>query len=346
MEGVFENPPSAVAVAREVARGSSLYLAKYRSKAFAAALAGRLETSHYDVVQCEYPYTGQFRLSTPDCGSAWVLDAHNVEHGLSRRLSRLNGQGGFVYRVYAHRETAARRSEEVAICQAMDAVVTVSESDKSALAKVVPGLAPVVVPNGVELARITPDNSRESRRPSALFVGKLDYRPNVDGLKWFAGVVLPLILSEIPDFELVVAGSGDPRRVESLFRRPGMRFVGRVDDVRPYLHESWVVVAPLRAGSGTRLKILEALAAGRAVVTTPVGDEGLETVADEHLLVAQDARGFAQSVVRLCRDRELRLRLGRAGRALVERSYAWDRAGGLLASLFQELIERKVAMAR
>jgi len=346
VEGIFEERPSAFATAREVARGSSLYLAKYRSAAFAISLAARLERSHYDVIQCEYPYTGQYRLLAPRAGSTWVLDAHNVEYALSRQLGRLSRQGGFVYQLYARRETAARRREEVAICRVMDGVVTVSNTDRAALAQDVPGLDPAVVPNGVDLTRLTPNEGRESGRPSGIFIGKLDYRPNVDGLRWFARAVLPQILKEVPDFKLVVVGSGDPRHVHSLGRHPGVRFVGRVGDVLPHLHEAWVVLAPLRAGSGTRLKILEALAAGRAVVTTAIGHEGLDSISGEHLLVADDANSFAGSVVRLCRDRELRLRLGRAGRALVERSYGWDRAGETLVSLYEELLERTVTTAR
>jgi glycosyltransferase involved in cell wall biosynthesis len=106
-----------------------------------------------------------------------------------------------------------------------------------------------------------------------------------------------------------------------------------------------VTVAPLRAGSGTRLKILEALAAGRPVVTTPVGHEGLATVPEEHVLVAPDAATFARCVVRLCRDVSLRRRLGSAGRALVEREYGWERAGELLATLYAELVHERDSVA-
>ena len=344
IEGVFEPGPSAYAVARAVTRGDSLYLAKYRSAAFATALASRLVTTQYDVVQCEYPYTGQFRLSAPRTGTPWVLDAHNVEHELSRRLGEVGEQrNALLYRLYARRETAARRREEACICRSMDAVVTVSEIDGSALEELVPGLAPVVVPNGVDLARFTPEDGHESRHPSGLFVGKLDYRPNVDGLQWFVRAVLPPILEKVPTFELVVVGSGDPRQLEPTLQSPGVRFVGSADDVLPHLREAWVVVAPLRAGSGTRLKILEALAAGRAVVTTPIGNEGLETAADEHLLVASDAGDFAEKIALLCRDPGLRRRLGRAGRELVEGSYGWGRAGELLDALYGQLAERMAA---
>jgi len=340
VEAVFEEQPSPVAIARGVARGSSLYLAKYRSRRFGEALAARLRASRYDVVQCEYPYTGQYRLSTPRSGARWVLDAHNVEHSLSRQLGELSGQGRPIYRLYARRETAARRREEVNICRAMDAVVTVSENDRAALAAVVPGLRPAVVANGVDLDRFSPDRERESARPTGVFVGKLDYRPNVDALRWLTSAIVPQVRRRIPEFELIVVGSGDSRHVESWCREPGVRFVGPVEDVLPHLQEAWVAVAPLRAGSGTRLKILEALAAGCAVVTTPVGHEGLETVADKHLLVASDTDGFAESVARLCLEPELRLRVAHAGRELVEQRYGWGRAGDLLVTLYEGLIDR------
>ncbi len=346
VEAIFEDRPAPLSIASRLARGGSLYLAKYHSRGFANCLTQRLKSSRYDVIQCEYPYTGQYRSRVPRSNATWVLDAHNVEHALSRQLGRLRGQGGLVYQLYARGETAARRREEVAICRLMDAVVTVSDSDRLTLARAVPGLDPLVVPNGVDLARVTPREGQESARPSALFVGKLDYRPNVDGLRWFVDSALPQILKAIPDFELVIVGSGDAAHVQSLGGRPGVRFVGRVDDVLPQLHEAWVVVAPLRAGSGTRLKILEALATGRAVVTTTIVHEGLDSISDEHLLVADDADSFAADVIRLCGDRELRLRLGRAGRALVESSYGWDRSAEILVSLYEELVDRAVVTAR
>ena len=255
VEAVFEEKPSPVAIARAVGRGASLYLAKYGSRAFPTALAARLKSTPYDVVQCEYPYTGQFRFAAPRTNASWVLDAHNVEHSVSRRLEQLsepgNGPGnGPVYRLYSRRETAARRREEVSICRSMDAVVTVSEVDGSALAEAAPGLETITVPNGVDLARLTPNMECESTLPTGLFVGKLDYRPNVDGLRWFTHSILPRILDKIPEFELIVAGSGDPRKLTSVFQSPAIRFVGLVADVVPYLHEAWVIVAPLRAGSG------------------------------------------------------------------------------------------------
>lgn len=344
VEAIFGARASALTVGQEIARGGSLLLAKYRSRSFADALASRVQ--RYDIVQCEFPYTGQFRLHAPPSKAKWVLDAHNVEHVLSHRLERTVSSAQLFYRLYARRETAARRREELAICRRMDAIVTASEPDAAAIAELVPGADPVVIPNGVHLSEAAPSGQGEAIGPCALFVGKLDYRPNVDALRWFVDAILPRILRALPDFELVVVGSGNPNRVAQVIATRGVRFVGRVDDVVPYLQEAWVLVAPLRAGSGTRLKILEALAARRPVVTTPIGHEGLSTVANEHVLVASDASDFAECVVRLCRDRELRVRLGNAGRALAESDYGWEHAGELLAALFGRLVAEKDAVAR
>lgn len=336
IEVVMERSPSPLRLGWALMQGASFYVERHRSRAFAAALDRALATREYDLIQCEFPYTGQYRLGRSRTRAAWVLDAHNIEHHLSRRLGEIGDHTA--YSVYARRETRARRRAEIAICRSMDAVVTVSAADRAALTSVVPGSDVVVVPNGVDVTRVTPGGD-ESARPGGLFVGKLDYRPNVDALRWFATSVLPAVRREIDDFELTVAGSGHPGGVASLHSMPGVTIVGQVDDVQPYLRSSWLVLVPIRAGSGTRLKILEALAAGKAVVTTTIGVEGLDALPGRDLLVADTPAAFAREVVRVCRDPLLRRRLGDAGRLLVESGYTWDRSVEMLDRLYHRLIE-------
>ena len=152
-----------------------------------------------------------------------MLDAHNVEHALSRQLNALSRlRHGPLYRLYARRETAARRREEVSICRSMDAVVTVSEVDASALRRQFPGSQPVVVPNGVHLARLDAERRTRKQHAKRLFFGKLDYRPERRRPSLVLHAILPRFRTEIPDFELVVVGSGDPRPTsQSVAPQPG-----------------------------------------------------------------------------------------------------------------------------
>jgi len=192
----------------------------------------------------------------------------------------------------------------------------------------------VVVPNGVDLNYFRP-RPRVSfgGPPRIFFVGTMYYRPNYLAARFLARDVFPLIRREVPDASCHLAGKTNEEDYSEL-HRPGMGVFmhGFVDDVRPHLEESQILVAPLRVGSGTRIKILEAMASGTPVVSTTIGAEGLECTHEENILLADTTEDLAAACVRLLRDREECVRLGTAGRRLVEQKYSWDASGEVLRS--------------
>jgi glycosyltransferase involved in cell wall biosynthesis len=151
----------------------------------------------------------------------------------------------------------------------------------------------------------------------------MDWLPNEDAMLFFCREVLPLIRAEEPDVTLSIVGRAPTPAVRRLAADPSVVVTGRVDDVRPYMREAAVYIVPLRIGGGTRLKIFEAMAMGKAVVSTAVGAEGLPVHAGEHLLIADEPRGFARAVVRLLRDIDKRRAIEQAARALVVAQYDW-----------------------
>ena len=171
-------------------------------------------------------------------------------------------------------------------------------------------------------AAMEEDQPRQANR--LVFVGRMDYRPNVDAVRWFSREVLPRIREQIPNAVFQIVGGHPTKAVERLAARNRIEVTGFVEDVRPYLKEATAVVVPLRAGGGTRLKILEALAMGKAVVSTSVGAEGIEAVPQRDLLIGDDPEAFASQVVRVIEDKNLRRSLGQAGRKLTEEKYGWD----------------------
>ena len=180
-----------------------------------------------------------------------------------------------------------------------------------------------VVPNGYEPADVLPSR-RSTPEPVLLMVGLLTYEPNRDAAAFFAREVLPRVRQTVPDARFRVVGRyGAEHDVQALRGVPGVEVVGEVEELGAELSAAAVVVAPIRFGGGTRIKILEAMAHGLAVVTTTVGCEGLETVPDEHLLVGDTPEEMAASCVRLLADEQLRSRLGRAGQDLWQRRYRW-----------------------
>ena len=319
----------------------SLYGTLFASKAFADTLRARLESEQYDIVQCEFPYTAQYAPRRRTRGRpVWVLDAHNVEFRLNATIAGISsGARGAIYRAYASRERRLRREEELDACRRMDRVITVSRADAAVLGSVLPSLSPAIVPNGVDVSRFTPsDVPEEARSPSAVFVGRMDYRPNVDAVHWFCSEILPLVQRVVPAFTFTICGTNPVPSVRKLDRLEGVEVTGRVADPRPYLDRAAVAVTPIRAGSGTRLKILEALAMGRPVVATTLASEGLETVAGKHLMIANQAADFADQIVHLLENQAERRRLGQAGREFVERRHDWKTVVSMLEEVYAEML--------
>lgn len=330
-------------VARALMRGDSLYRTLYTSDALARSLRARLADTPYDIVQYEFAFMAPYAPPRSGDGPRVVIDAHNLEYRLNVGLRDVStGARGIPYRTYARREAARRRREETAMFQIADQVVTVSRADRDALRRDARGVAAEVVPNGVDLERFVPSPAPEDDRPpSAVFVGKMDYRPNVDAVRWFCAEVMPLVRRASPDFRFVICGSRPTAAVRALDRIPGVSVLGRVPDTRPYLREAALAVVPLRAGSGTRLKVLEALALGRPVVSTTLGCEGLDVVDGRHVVLADSAAGFADRVVGLLARPTERERLARAGRRLAEDCYGWPAIVNRLEQIYERVRDRE-----
>ena len=179
----------------------------------------------------------------------------------------------------------------------------------------------LVAPNGVDVERYRP--TPLPGRPSILMTGTFDYGPNVDGARWLCDEVLPRVRAEVPDATLTLVGRGPLPEVVALADRDGVALHADVPEMAPFLEAARVAVVPLRVGTGTRLKALEAMASGRPVVGTSVGLEGLGLVAGLHAAVADDADAFAAAIVRLLREDDHAEAMATAGRALVVERYHW-----------------------
>jgi glycosyltransferase involved in cell wall biosynthesis len=198
----------------------------------------------------------------------------------------------------------------------------VSAVDRNRLAAIAPRARITAIPTGVDVAYFKPGTQAEDRS-HVVFTGAMDWYPNEDGILHFIDAVLPLVRRRVPDTKVTVVGRNPTERVRAAATRAGVHVTGTVDDVRPYIARGAVYVVPLRVGGGTRLKIFEALAMAKAVVSTRIGAEGLPLVHGEHFLEADGASAFAAAVVGLLRDPAHRQTLGAAGRRLVETQYGW-----------------------
>lgn len=263
--------------------------------------------------------------------SVWrrVADLTDTLSLYRRRMLRFAPSGAA--RFFSLIEAARLACQERRIAKLTDMVLLTSTLDAAALQKLVPGARIAVLTNGVDLDFFQP--LPDPGLPELHFYGHLRYPPNADGLIWFCREIFPQVRKKVPEAVLNIAGKEPPPEVVALSRLPGVKLWGYVPDLRPYLASSSLVVVPLRFGTGVRNKVLEALAVGRATVSTSLGCEGLDIIPGVHLEVVDEPADFASAVVRLLCDPARRAILAANGRKLVEERYNWKAVGQKLLEL-------------
>ena len=219
-----------------------------------------------------------------------------------------------------------------------DGCTVVSKQERNLVKKIHPGYdALAIVPNGVDLEANTGDFG--APKPDTLiYPGALTYSANFDAMEFFLQDIFPLVKAQHPTASLRITGRYDGVPVERLSLGNGAELTGYLDDIRPSVAQSWGCVVPLRVGGGTRLKVLEAMALGTPVISTSKGAEGLEVTHEENILIADDPGDFAQAVLRLLGDEDLRARLSANGRRLVEEQYSWETCARQLERLLDQLV--------
>jgi glycosyltransferase involved in cell wall biosynthesis len=301
----------------------------------AAARIGEMaRTERPGIVQIEHSLLAAYRDAVPaalQCRT--VLSLHNVASEQYRRFARL--EGGLPQRFAYRLKSWLMRRTETRYLPRFDCCLTVSRAESAFVTQLLPAIRPVVIENGVDCAALRP---LPDGGATLLFPGVMDYRPNADAAIFFCREILPLVRSRIPDVKLVIAGHAPPPRVRQLAAGLGVEVAGYVKDMVPYYSRAAVTVVPLRAGGGTRLKILESMALGRPVVSTTVGCEGLDVGPGRHILIADAPEEFAHCVTRLLLDPVLRERIAGEARRLVEERYDWRAMGERLVGVYKGLL--------
>lgn len=264
-----------------------------------------------------------------------VFDDHNIEFDLQRQLS---GAGSVMRRLHYAINWRKVRREELEEWRSRDGVTFTSMPDRDRALSRVPSLRSAVVPNAVDLTTFEP---RRTDPPpdgaTVMFFGINDYYPNTDGILFLLREIWPRIASSRPRARLKIVG---PRPTPEILahRSDRIEVTGRVDDLRSHIASAAVMVVPLRLGGGTRLKVLEAMAMGKPIVSTVIGAEGIAAAHGEHLLLADEPDQFAAAVGRLLDDPDLGGRLGRQGRALVTERYSWGAASDEMERFLSEIV--------
>jgi sugar transferase (PEP-CTERM/EpsH1 system associated) len=306
---------------------------KYCQPQVVKALRKHLEKKSYDVIICDFLLTAG--VIPWDLPGPRVLFTHNVEAQIWERQFQVARNP--VWKAACYREFRTMARMERFYLQQSEHVLAVSDADRDSFSSFLDPSKISVIPTGVDVDYFQPTPKLEERN-ALVFTGSMDWMPNNDGISYFVEKVLPIVRQEIPDTTLWVVGRRPSAQLEKVAERdPQVKVTGRVDDIRPYMAKSSVYVVPLLVGGGTRLKIFEAMAMGKAIVSTTIGAEGLPVESGRDIILADEAGAFAQQIINLLRNSEERQGLGRAARQLVEKGYSWNSVGQQLIGILNQV---------
>ncbi len=303
------------------------------TKAFKRAFSRLIEENQYDIIICEWtPYAMFIKdLSFPKK----VIVTHNVESRIWRRYR--DTESNPVKKIYIAIQYKKILAFEKKCFKWADGVTAVSKDEASVIREFDFGGQLEVIENGVDIDYFRPLDTAID--PDMLVTtGSMDWRPNQDAAVFFATEIFPIIKQINSQVRATFIGRNPPGKIRGLEKIDGITIVGTVDDVRPYIAEAALFIVPLRVGGGTRLKILEALAMKKAVVSTTVGAEGLMVTDNRNIILADDKKQFADAVIRCLEDYSLRSRLGEEGRILVEKHYCWRDLGRKLNDFLESIV--------
>jgi polysaccharide biosynthesis protein PslH len=321
---------------RSMARNRAYTVYSYESHDFRNRLERILRSARFDLVHADsLDLSGYF----PMLGNLPIVCTHH--DATSVQLRRRGAvEANRIQSLYIQRQADLMEREERYWCERIALNVTVSKEDARVLSEIAPRGRFCVVPNGVDTEFFRP----ESGNPSGVVcVGGTSWFPNRDALEYFATEILPIVQRIGCQPNVTWVGRARQDEIERYRTRHGIGLTGYVPDVRPYVRDAACYVVPIRTGGGTRIKILDAWAMGKAVVSTSVGCEGLDAQEGKNLLIRDEPEAFAEAVRDVLLDADLRNRLGRSGRATVESSYSWDVIGVSLSQTYRSTLAKPAA---
>jgi glycosyltransferase involved in cell wall biosynthesis len=312
---------------------------KYESTGMRDEIAKRVADKSFDVLICDFLAPAVNVPANLNCAS--VLFQHNVEAMIWKRHYEV--QKSAAKKRYLFRQWQKMHAFEAKMCPLFDCVIAVSREDRELMQQEYGVKEIYDVPTGVDTTFFRPSGQTTTRPHNLVFTGSMDWLPNEDAIRYFTEQIMPRIKQAVPDVTLTVVGRDPyPGLVELSKRDPSVVVTGRVEDVRPYMEEAGVYIVPLRIGGGTRLKIYEAMAMEKAIVSTSIGAEGLPVRDGDEILLADTPESFADAVIRLFQQENLATEIGRRAAATVREKFGWD----TVADSFAEICERALGTTK
>jgi sugar transferase (PEP-CTERM/EpsH1 system associated) len=293
---------------------------KYESKAMLREIVERERSDSFDLLVCDFLAPAAnvpAKLKTPA-----VLFQHNVEAMIWKRHYEV--QTNPAKKAYLYGQWQKMRRFEQAMCRRFDSVIAVSADDREQMKRDYGAKAVFDVPTGVDTEFFRPSGGVETSGHGIVFTGSMDWLPNEDAIRYFMREIMPLVKQKVPDASLTVVGRNPPPALADMAKEdPSLIITGRVDDVRPYIERAAAYIVPLRIGGGTRLKIFEAMAMEKTVISTTIGAEGLPVTDGVDVLLADEPVAFAGAVVRVLTDSAYANELGQRAAANVREHHGW-----------------------
>ena len=311
---------------------------KYESQQMREEISGRLARNPFQILVCDFLAPAVNVPSPLNCPS--ILFQHNVEAMIWKRHYEV--QTSSAKKAYLLRQWQKMRSFEAQACSLFDCVVAVSREDRELMRREYGVRCVYDVPTGVDTSFFRPNGHAAHRPGNLVFTGSMDWLPNEDAIRFFTQDIMPRIKAQVPNVTLTVVGRDPyPALVEMARRDPAIEVTGRVDDVRPFIERAAVYIVPLRIGGGTRLKIFEAMAMEKAIVSTSIGAEGLPVADGKDILLADDPAAFAEAVVKLIQQQEFANEVGKRAATKVREHFGWNKVAESFASVCEHTVAHR-----
>jgi len=317
--------------------GKSYHVSRFHTKAFAQKITEVLKKESFDIIQLEMLQMATYLDIIRKYSKApVVLRAHNIEHKIWQRIAE--NCSNPLKRIYLNHLYRSLKRFEISILNKVDGIIAITPVDAQNFDRLSHSTNIISVPFGINLDTL-PENPFQPAEPSLFHIGTMNWFPNEESIKWLMTQVWPQVSQRLPEIELHLAGRYMPDWMLKL-SIPRVTVDGEVPDVWEYMERFSIMVVPLFSGSGIRIKIVEAMAAGKAIITTAIGAEGINYENGQHLIIAKDAGSFTDAIVKVCNNRVLRDTLGKNARMLIAKEHDNNKLMQKLTGFYTELLKK------
>ncbi|MET0109305.1 MAG: glycosyltransferase family 4 protein [Candidatus Thiodiazotropha sp.] len=305
----------------------------HKSSGFRDKMLDIIENNNIDIVHIDTVGLSKYRELVQDIPC--IVTHHNIESSLMARRSKV--ESNWFTRYYVAKQSEKLRKYEAQESNKYPVNIMMSNTDAKELIEMSPGAKTAIVPNGVDINYF--EDRKEPEEQAIIYTGGMNMFANKDAVMYLISDIWPLVKVKIPDIKFYIIGQDPPKELTNIASDDNaIKVLGYVDDIRPFVAKSAIYVVPLRVGGGTRLKVLDALAQGKAIVSTSIGSEGIEVTDRTNIYLEDTSEGFASSIIQLINDDAKRKELGRQARKLAEEKYAWPSIAEGLIDVYKNII--------